>query len=157
MGSNEAKEGGCACGKLRYRMKRAPLFVHCCHCTRCQRETGSAFALNAMIEADAVDFTGETMIVDTPSESGKGQKVLRCPHCHVAVSSHYGGLGEAVHFLRGGTFDDRRWLKPDIHIYTASKQDWVILGDDVPQAQEYYRSRDYWSPEDIARLKKALG
>lgn len=49
-------EGGRACGAVRYRLEREPLIVHCCHCTRCQTETGSAFALNAVIEASAVQL-----------------------------------------------------------------------------------------------------
>ena len=51
----ENLEGGCACGAVRYRLTSAPMFVHCCHCRDCQRQTGSAFVLNALIEADRVD------------------------------------------------------------------------------------------------------
>ena len=100
-------DGGCACRHVRYRMTTRPLFVHCCHCCWCQRETGSAFALNAMIESDRVELThGEVEVVDTPSNSGKGQKIARCPKCRVAVWSNYGGGGDAVRFVRVGTLDE---------------------------------------------------
>ena len=119
-------EGGCDCRRVRYRMRTRPLFVHCCHCRWCQRESGAAFALNAMIEADRVVNLGvEPDLVDTPSDSGLGQKIARCPHCRVAVWSHYAGSGPAVRFVRVGTLDDPDLLPPDVHIFTASKQPWV--------------------------------
>ncbi|MEO8136282.1 MAG: GFA family protein, partial [Betaproteobacteria bacterium] len=111
-------EGRCTCGTVRYRMLTSPLFVHCCHCRWCQRETGTAFALNAMIEADRVDLPqGEVQIVDTPSNSGKGQKIARCPRCHIALWSNYAGAGDAVRFIRVGTLDQPDPLPPDIHIF----------------------------------------
>ena len=97
-------EGGCSCGRVRYRLASAPMFVNCCHCTWCQRETGSAFVINAIIETDRVELTrGSTMAVDTPSESGAGQIIHRCPTCHVALWSHYGGRTRSA-FVRAGTF-----------------------------------------------------
>ena len=71
-------EGGCDCRAVRYRMERPPMFVHCCHCRWCQRETGASFALNAMIEAEHVTtLTGEPALIDTPSASGRGQMIAR--------------------------------------------------------------------------------
>src|SRR5215204_5755694 len=102
-----ALEGGCTCGALRYRMTSKPLFVHCCHCRWCQRETGTAFALNAVIESDRVIVLSGTLdVVDTPSNSGKGQRIVRCPVCRIAVWSHYAGAGDAVRFVRVGTLAD---------------------------------------------------
>jgi hypothetical protein len=145
-------DGGCACGKLRYRMRSEPLFVHCCHCRWCQRETGAAFALNAMIEADRVQLLqGEVEIHDIPSNSGKGQKLSRCPECRIAVWSNYGGAGEAIHFIRVGTLDEPDRLPPDIHIYTSSKQPWVVLPPGVPAMEEYYRASEQWPAESLQR------
>ena len=156
MSTNEvvSRDGGCTCGNVRYRMTGKPLFVHCCHCRWCQRETGTAFALNAMIEADRVELLrGSPIVVDTPSNSGKGQKITRCPDCQIAVWSNYGGAGEAIRFVRVGTLDDPDSVPPDIHIYTDSKQPWVVLPEDVPSRLEYYRIKDYWPAESLARLK----
>lgn len=150
-------EGGCTCKAIRYRMMTRPMFVHCCHCRWCQRETGASFALNAMIEADrVVVLSGAPEIVNTPSISGKGQKISRCPTCRIAVWSNYAGAGAAVHFVRVGTLDRPDALPPDIHIFTASKQPWVVLPEGTPAVAEYYDAPDYWPAESLARRAAAL-
>ena len=151
-------EGGCTCREVRYRLEDRPLFVHCCHCTWCQRETGTAFALNAMIEADRVTLLqGQPELVDTPSSSGKGQKIARCPRCRVAVWSHYAGAGTKVSFVRAGTLDEPARFPPDVHIFTSTKQPWVVLGKDAPVCEEYYEREKLWPAESLARRKVLLG
>lgn len=145
-------EGGCTCRFVRYRMTSGPLFVHCCHCRWCQRETGAAFALNAMIEADRVEMlAGEIEVVNTPSLSGKGQKISRCPKCRVAVWSNYSGAGDAVRFVRVGTLDEPDRLPPDIHIFTSSKQPWVQLPAGAKAVPEFYKLSDLWPKESLER------
>jgi len=145
-------EGGCTCGQVRYRLSSRPMVVHCCHCRWCQRETGAAFALNAMIEADRVQLlAGEPEPVDTPSLSGKGQKIWRCPSCRIALWSNYAGLGEAARFVRVGTLDNPDLLPPDIHIFTESKQPWVVLPAGTPAVAQYYKASAVWRPESLAR------
>ncbi len=118
----------------------------------CQRETGSAFALNAMIESDRVQLlAGEVVIVDTPTNSGKGQRISRCPSCQVALWSNYAGAGDAVRFVRVGTLDDPTRLSPDIHIFTASKQPWVTLPPEIPAEAEYYKASSRWPAESLER------
>ena len=153
----ETFEGGCTCRQVRYRVTSKPLFVHCCHCRWCQRETGTAFALNAMIEADRVKLlAGEPEIVDTPSASGKGQKIWRCPTCRIALWSNYSGAGDAVRFVRVGTLDRPDDFPPDIHIFTASKQPWVVLPPGTPAVPGYYDRNQYWPPESLERRKAYL-
>jgi hypothetical protein len=150
--SNFAAEGGCDCRAVRYRMTRRPLFVHCCHCRWCQRESGAAFALNAMIESAFVERSaGAPEMIWTPSESGKGQTIARCPTCRIALWSHYSGAGPRVAFVRVGTLDEPDRLPPDIHIYTASKQPWITLDDRVPVVREYYDWKQFWPAESRAR------
>jgi hypothetical protein len=152
--STEAKyyDGGCTCHSVRYRMTTQPLFVHCCHCRWCQRETGASFALNAMIEADRVQMLqGEVAVVNTPSNSGKGQKIARCPECRIALWSNYAGGGDAVRFVRVGTLDQPDRLPPDIHIFTASKQPWVVLAPGTPAVAEYYKAAEHWPRESLER------
>jgi uncharacterized protein YndB with AHSA1/START domain len=150
-------EGGCACGAVRYRMASAPLFVHACHCRWCQRESGAAFALNAMIEADRVTALGQPPeMTPTPSESGQGQQVARCPHCRVAVWSHYAGAGPLVSFVRVGTLDAPDRLPPDIHIFTASRQPWLVLPPGTPAVAAYYEREDHWPPDSLARRAALL-
>jgi hypothetical protein len=149
--------GHCTCGDVRYRMTGRPLFVHCCHCRWCQRETGASFALNAMIEANRVTLLqGRPEPVNTPSNSGKGQKIWRCLRCRIALWSNYAGAGDAVHFVRVGTLDEPDRLPPDIHIYTASKQPWVVLPPGVPAVPEYYDRNKYWPKESLERREALL-
>lgn len=145
-------DGGCTCRAVRYRMTRAPLFVHCCHCRWCQRETGTAFALNALIEADhVVLLEGSVEAVDTPSASGKGQRISRCRRCMIALWSNYGGGGDALRFVRVGTLDEPDRLPPDIHIFTSSKQPWVVLPPGAPAMAEYYDAKSHWPKESLER------
>ena len=150
-------EGGCDCKAVRYRMRSAPLFVHCCHCRWCQRESGSAFALNAMIESDRVLNLGiEPEVVHTPSDSGLGQKIARCPTCRVAVWSHYAGSGPIMKFVRVGSLDQPDLMPPDVHIFTATKQPWVVLDETVPAFAEYYDRDAIWPPDSLARRAALL-
>ena len=150
-------DGGCTCRHVRYRMTSKPMFVHCCHCRWCQRETGTAFALNAMIEADRVELSsGDVEVVDTPSNSGRGQKYSRCPKCRIALWSNYAGAGDAVRFVRVGTFDEPDRLPPDIHIFTMSKQPWVVLPAGTPAMPEFYDREKIWPAENLERRAAAL-
>jgi len=158
MNSGYPIAGGCDCRLIRYQLESAPLFVNCCHCRWCQRESGASFALNALIESERITVLSEGVpeFVDTPSSSGKGQQIARCPKCRVAVWSHYAGSGILVAFVRVGTLDDPDRLPPDIHIFTASKQPWVILPPGVPAVLEYYDRAQYWPAESLARREAML-
>jgi hypothetical protein len=150
-------EGGCDCRQIRYQMLTKPLFVHCCHCRWCQRESGSAFALNAMIEANQIGLlNGEPEIINTPTESGKGQHIARCPTCRIALWSTYAGAGPHLRFVRVGTLDMPDHLPPDIHIFTASKQPWVTLAPGIPAVVAYYSRDDYWPAESLRRREDLL-
>ena len=151
-------EGGCSCQSIRYRMHTKPLIVHCCHCTWCQRESGSAFAVNAMIEASEVTLLqGSPEYVDTPTNTGKLQKVARCPNCKVAVWSQYAAASNAIYFLRVGTLEPSAQFEPDIHIFTSTKRPWVTLPTDKPAVPEFYKLPEQWTSESMARLKALQG
>jgi len=147
-------EGGCTCQQVRYRLIGTPLIVHACHCRWCQRETGTAHALNALYEADRVVHTaGEPEIVPTPSASGKGQMIARCPTCRVAVWSNYPQAGPAIRFVRVGTIDNPDLYPPDIHIYTSSRQPWTTLPHGARTVPEFYVLDAVWSAESVERLR----
>lgn len=147
-------EGGCTCRHVRYRLEGRPMIVHACHCRWCQRETGTVHALNALYEADRVVHTAaEPEIIDTPSASGKGQPIARCPICKVAVWSNYAGLGASARFVRVGTLDDPGLLPPDVQIYIASKQPWVVLPEGVPAFAEFYDAKTVWPAESLERRR----
>lgn len=148
--------GSCSCHKVRYRLNDTPLFVHACHCTWCQRETGGPHAINAMIESDRIELLhGEPVEVMTPSASGRGQIILRCPDCCVALWSHYAGSGRKVTFVRVGTLDDPAACPPDIHIFTSTKLPWYVLPQGVPAVPDYYDRTALW-PEASLRRRAAL-
>lgn len=158
---NETFTGGCTCGHVRYKMHSKPLIVHGCHCRWCQRQSGAAFAVNALIEVSRVEITsGEVVEIMMDSPTGTGQKIVRCPKCQVAVWSNYlvfaGNLGELVHFIKVGTLDDPDRFPPDVHIYTSTKQPWVILHSDTQAVDEYYVTSETWSRESLERLSVLL-
>ena len=154
--SEEYLEGGCTCGHVRYRMEASPLVVHGCHCSWCQRQTGTAFAVNALIEAERVEvISGEIHNTTVDSPGGSGQRFARCPKCKVAVWSEYlvmtSGITDMVYFIRVGTLDTPERLPPDVHIYTSTKQPWVVLGPDTLAVEEYYETEEVWSPDALER------
>ena len=151
-----ALEGGCACGEVRYRLTSEPLFIHCCHCLNCQRQTGSAFVINLLIEADRVELlAGEPTPVDVPRSAGKKQRIFRCPVCQVALFSRYTRAG--IRFVRGGTLDYPSAVTPDVHIFTRSKLPWVTLPDSVPAFTTYYDTKKLWPAASLERLEAMRG
>ena len=150
-------DGGCACGAVRYRLTSLPMVVHCCHCRDCQRQTGSAFVINALIETDRIDIlSGAPEAVTVPTDSGHPHDIYRCPSCRIAVWSDY-GRRPPLRFVRVGTLDQPDILLPDVHIYTRSKLPWVVLPADVPTYEIYYNMKSLWPAESLARRKAILG
>lgn len=150
-------DGGCSCGAVRYRLTGKPLFVHCCHCRHCQRETGSAFAHNGMIESDRIKVArGMPAVFDLPTASGKGQRVRRCSDCGVALWSTYGGPGPLVSFVKIATLDEPDRFPPQAHMFTASTAEWMVLPDGVPAAVGYYDRESLWPKASLERLAKLL-
>ncbi len=154
---SQTYHGRCTCGEVRFRLTDRPLFVHCCHCTWCRRETGSAFVLNALIEAACVVVdAGRPDEVQTPSASGKGQVIARCPSCRVAVWSVYSGAGPRFRFVRVGTLDEAAQVPPDIQIFTATRLPWVVLPPGMPAMEAYYDRAEHWPDWALARRAAAL-
>ena len=151
----ESLEGGCSCGAVRFRLTTAPMFVHCCHCLDCQKQTGSAFAINALMETDRIEMLASAPEpVSMPTDSGRPHDIYRCPQCKVAVWSDY-GRRPYLRFVRVGTLDDPTAITPDVHIYTRSKLPWVALPADVPAFAEYYDMKTLWPVEAQERRRAA--
>lgn len=132
------------------------MFVHCCHCRDCQRQTGTAFVVNALIETDRIEMEGEPQPIGMPTDSGKPHRIFRCPHCQTALWSEYGGL-EKLRFVRVGTLDEPSAVSPDVHIYIRSKLPWVKLPPEVPAFEAYYKASEVWPKEALERRRRALG
>jgi hypothetical protein len=149
------REGGCACGAVRYRLMSEPLFVHCCHCLNCQRQTGSAFVINLLIETDRVEvLAGDPQAVEVPRDDGSTQPIWRCPACQVAVYSQYSS--PRFRYVRGGTLDDPASVAPDVHIFTRSKLPWVTLPDSAPAFDVYYETEELWPAASLERLQAVM-
>jgi hypothetical protein len=148
-------EGGCSCGAVRYRLTSEPLFTHCCHCLNCQRQTGSAFVINLLIEADRVELlAGDPQPGDVPRDDGSTQRIYRCADCQIAVFSEYGR--PEIKFVRGGTLDEPSQVEPDVHIYTRSKVPWISLPTSAPAFEEYYDMKALWPAASLERLQVVL-
>jgi hypothetical protein len=146
------REGGCACGAVRYRLTSDPLFTHCCHCLNCQRQTGSAFVINLLIEAERVQLLADNpRPVEVPRDDGSTQRIYRCAQCQVAVFSEYGRPD--VWFVRGGTLDEPRSVTPDVHIFTRSKVSWLTLPESAPAFDVYYDMNALWPAASIERFQ----
>ncbi len=155
--NSQIRDGGCICGQLRYQVTAEPMIVHGCHCRGCQKNSGSAFAVNALFEAERVKLiSGEVEEITVPTPSGTGQDITRCVKCKVAVWSSYnmGGLRARIRFIRVGTLDDPDQMPPDVHIFTGSKQPWVVLPKDDRRVEVFYVFKETWSPESMERLEK---
>jgi hypothetical protein len=150
------REGGCSCGAVRYRLTSDPLFVNCCHCLNCQRQTGSAFVINVLIEIDRVAIvSGEPKLVEVQRDDGSTQGIFRCPNCQTALYSHYGH--PAVAFVRAGTLDEPASVSPDAHIFIRSKLPWVVLPDGVSSFDVYYEMDELWPAESVERVRTLRG
>jgi hypothetical protein len=148
-------EGGCSCGAVRYRLTSEPLFTHCCHCLNCQRQTGSAFVINLLIEADRVELiAGNPQPVDVPRDDGSAQRIYRCANCQVAVFSEYGR--PEIKFVRGGTLDEPSQVTPDVHIYTRSKVPWMTLPESAAAFEVYYDTKALWPAASLERLEAVM-
>lgn len=149
-------EGGCACGAVRYRLASEPLFVHCCHCLNCQRQTGGAFVINILIETERLELlSGDPQPVAVPRDDGSTQTIWRCPACQIALYSRYTHPG--VRFVRAGTLDDPAAVSPDVHIFTRSKLPWVTLPRSVPAFDEFYDVKRQWPAASLERMEALRG
>ena len=148
-------EGRCTCGDVRFRMNAKPMIVHACHCTECQRLSGGAFAINALVESERVEIlAGEPEPVPVTGTSGNPQTIFRCPRCKVALWSHYPGGGTKVSFIRAGTLDDPAQVTPDIHIYTSTRLPWLELPPGMAAVDEFYELEEVWPAESQERLRR---
>lgn len=151
MNKNVGYEGGCSCTKLRFRLNAEPLIVHACHCRQCQRVTGSAFVMNALIRKEEVELlTGDIKRVQFPDTY---HTAYYCPECATYVWSEYrSGRFNECWFVRVGTLDEPDSLPPNVHIFTESKQPWVAIPEDVPSYRKFYRIKDTWTRSSIDRM-----
>jgi hypothetical protein len=149
-------DGQCSCGEVKFTLTSKPMFVHCCHCFDCQRQTGSAFVLNALIETDRIRVTGEPEAIAMPTESGRPHDIYRCKTCKVAVWSDYGRRPK-LRFVRVGTLKEPHAIQPDAHIFVRSKVPWVAIPEGQPAFEVFYNLEQQWPAESLERRKAIIG
>jgi len=157
--SNADLSGACFCGAVHYRLTRPPMFVHCCHCRDCQKQTGGAFAINALVERSCVELaegSQDPVCTTVKTDSGRPHDIYRCPHCHSALWSDYGRRGVLV-FVRVATLDRGPSIEPDVHIFTRSKMPWVVLPPNARAFDIYYDMQKEWPRDSLARRAAILG
>ena len=150
------QEGGCACGKVRYRVTAAPLIVHACHCRDCQRLTGSAFVVNLWIERRFVETEARLTSNTVTAGSGKPHEIFRCPDCGTALWSKYHAAPGDTVLLRGGTLDHPEAVTPDVHIFTRSKLPWLDLPAGARTFESFYKLAEIWPEESRERLRRNI-
>jgi len=158
-----AREGGCGCGHLRYRVEGEPIFVNNCHCRLCQRQTGSTSVVNAFFESERVTVTsGALTEFTTKGGSGGDHTICRCATCGTTVFSYYPRVGRVGTGIRVGSFDNPDGFTPTAIVFTESKMPWVPLPEGIPAFEQYYNPKELVSEANFARLialveKKAAG
>ena len=153
----EALEGGCGCGTVRYRLLAEPIFTNNCFCRLCQRQTGTASAVNAFIETDQLEhLAGDLTAHELLTGSGGVQTVLRCKQCGTPLWSHYPRLGNIGSAIRVGTLDNPSAVTPDAAIFVSEKPSWASLPHGVPAFDATYKPADVLPPDRLDRLKRLL-
>jgi len=149
------REGGCACGAVRYRLTEEPLIVHACHCRDCQRLTGAPFVVNLWIERRHVVPSGAPPHSFTTSAgSGKPHDVSFCGTCSTAVWSRYHAPPGDTLFVRAGALDDPTFVVPDAHIFTRTKLPWLALPEGVRAFPAMYSDfAAVWPADKLARFR----
>jgi hypothetical protein len=151
------QEGGCACGKMRYRLTATPLIVHACHCRDCQRLTGSAFVTNIWIERRFVEANDAPLrSVMLTGGTGNPHEVFSCAECGTALWSKYHAAPGDTLLLRAGTLDYPEAVKPDVHIFTRSKLPWLELPADAQVFETFYKFPDPWPEDSRERLRRNI-
>lgn len=145
--------GGCACGAVRYEIDAVPIFVNNCHCTLCQRQTGSTSVVNMFVEGDKLhQLSGETIRHVVKAGSGGDHVIVRCAACGTAMWSFYPRMGELGAGVRAGTLDDPAAVRPDAAIFVADRMPWVTLPEGIPQFETTYNPAELLPPERFQRL-----
>jgi hypothetical protein len=118
--------GGCLCGAVRYECNAEPMGMAICHCTHCQKVSGSAFSVNIVVPAPSVTWQGQSASYADTGESGKPLSRKFCRNCGSSLATETEALPGAI-IIKAGTLDDKSWLKPNYHLWTRSAQPWVQI------------------------------
>jgi hypothetical protein len=128
---------------VRFQVTAMPLLVYACHCTECQRWSGSAFSLSMPVKADSFGLTrGETQHFRRTGAGGVESTYRFCGNCGGRVYGQRSARPDIIS-VRAGTLDDTSWLRPIAHVYMRSAQAW----ERIPNNAECFDilPKDFWS------------
>lgn len=119
-------EGSCLCGSVTYTCDGEPVLTAICHCTDCQKQTGSAFSIILGVRRDELHVSGDSLASVTTIGSDTQLPASRqfCSKCGSPIMS----LSETtpdLALIKAGTLHDRSWLDPKIEVWCNSAQPWV--------------------------------
>lgn len=138
--------GRCLCGATEYRVTDKPLIVYACHCTDCQKRSGSAFGLSMWILRTAIEVTkGEPALHVSSTEDGRIRHGRICAKCGIRLWSEPQNRPNFA-VVRPGTLRDTSWLRPAAHLWTRSAQPWFVIPEGVPRYET--------QPKDILELSE---
>ncbi|MGH6870525.1 MAG: GFA family protein [Rhizomicrobium sp.] len=121
----EIREGGCQCGRIRYRITGKPLDLVVCHCRDCQKQSSSAFGMSLFVAAKNFTITGgEPRSFTVVCDSGRIKTCTFCPDCGSRLTHQTNPAGLSV---KAGTLDDPGGLVPSAHYWTKRKLPWVVI------------------------------
>tara|TARA_Y100001934_G_C12157277_1_gene680227 strand:+ start:280 stop:783 length:504 start_codon:yes stop_codon:yes gene_type:complete len=150
--------GGCECGDTRYQFVGEPLFIHACHCTLCQRITGSAFQISMLMTKSQFSLSkGQPAVWHLKADSGNVRPVFFCERCGCQLYGDAPGRGPEIMWIQSGTLDDTTWFSPRAHIWTSSMQSWLTLPVDVPAFDTNYDAVKVWPASSLARMQASPG
>ena len=123
--------GGCQCGAIRYDILGAPELLLACHCTDCQRQSGSAFGMTLVVSEEDFQLTkGDVKTYSLKSAAGRPKLGAFCPNCGTRIY-HKPEWRKGMVSVKPGTLDDTSGLKPTLHLWTSSKQPWITISEGV--------------------------
>ena len=152
-----AIHGGCFCGSTRYRLETAPLFCYACHCTDCNKQTGSVYACFTSIENDHITSIGALppKITTAIRSGGIIRHMASCGKCGTRLWAS-GDTTPVTADIATGTLDLPELMEPDLHSYIESKISWAILPESAKTCRGPFDYRKHWPKSSLKRLEAAV-
>lgn len=136
--------GGCVCGAVRYTLKPGlRMKPYACHCTDCQKRTGSAFSFHMAVMENDCELSGEVDEGHVTQPSGANSTIVGCARCKARIYAK-NDLRPGIVSLRAGTLDNSTDMSPQAHFWVSSKQPWIVIPDDVPTLETQPDTPEGW-------------
>lgn len=135
--------GGCQCGAVRYEIASETLSSYVCHCRECQKQSASGFGISVPVLEAAFSLKGELGKYSRKTDSASHTDCYFCPRCGTRLY-HDGTNRPGLITVKGGSLDEAGTLEPLAHIWTRSKQEWIVLPGDAVQFETQPNDTQEW-------------